>query len=260
MRLATVVFIVIVIVGMIPPFYLFGIYPTKNPSELCDALYIAEQRFKIYPQDDSCCVADGIQKTLANQDWKFKRDGYDTFLNSYVKLNSSSMYFELGAFDGTTSKKFYDLFRPRMFLVEPSARYFNTMQARFAGKDGVTLLNAGIGTEDGSAYLFDNGYGSYVTTNPVNAVPIQLVSWQTIFDRVGTVDLAYVNCEGCEYIVLGYLTEQHMRRIKTFYIQFHKQYQDDAPVQRCVMRRKLRNTHRLVYQVTWVWEIWILDS
>jgi FkbM family methyltransferase len=260
MRLFTAVMVVVVIVGMIPPFYLFGVYPTKHPNEFCDALYVAEQHFKIEPLDDTCCLSDGMQKTLANQNWKFKRDGYDTFLNNYVQLDERSMYFELGAFDGTTSRKFYDKFRPRMFLVEPSPRYFSKMEQRFAGVPNVTLLNAGIGAQDGKAYLYDDGYGSYVTSNPTNAFPIRLVSWQTIFDSVGTVDLAYVNCEGCEYIVLGYLTKEHMRRVKAFYIQFHKQYQDDAPVRRCEMRRKLRETHRLVYQVTWVWEIWILDE
>lgn len=251
--LGTVLIVAVVLQNTIAPL------PLESTSEtFCSAVRRVEVVHDI--DDDACCISYGKITSLAQENYKFVKDGYNERLYNHKQLNAQSLYVDVGAFDGGAADVFHERYRPQMLLIEPSPSRFNVLRAKYDIFPNVDLRNVAVGPRNEDAYLFENGYGSYVThEHTAGSYPIRIQTWPTIMQTPRKIDLLYINCEGCEYIVLDALMNSTtIADVQTLYVQFHKQYQDDAPYKRCAIRHRLRKTHKLVYQVTWVWEIWEL--
>lgn len=222
----------------------------------CAALRRVEVVHRV--DENECCLSFGKITSLALENYKFQQAGYNELLYTSKVLTQDSLYVDVGAFDGGAADEFYRRYWPRMILIEPSPLRFASLRLKYNMDPKVTLVNAAVGPKDEESYLVENGSGSHVTSShEQNVVPIHVKTWPSIVGNERNIDLLYINCEGCEYVVLDALINSTMiHRVDTIFVQFHKQYHDDAPARRCHARDMLRRTHDLKFQVVWVWEIW----
>lgn len=71
-----------------------------------------------------------------------------------------------------------------------------------------------------------------------------------------------LNCEGCEYGLISWLTEhpEVLKKITVLIVQFHRQYDvgvANLTVEYCRLRAALSKTHCLLWGFNYVWEAWI---
>lgn len=188
---------------------------------------------------------------------KYRADGWNEVLFSFKVLNESSVYLDIGGFIGETAQIFRDRYHPQMFIVEPSAKNCEVLKEKLPT---ATIFNFGIGTSDVPLYLTPEGMAAVITPNNVpGSELVTLKPWGELEKLVPKkIDLLFINCEGCEYPVLEALLESpFLYKIDAIYIQFHllNNFAGNGP-RRCHLRSRLRYTHQLEYESSWVWEIW----
>lgn len=249
--LGIVLIVAVVVQNTVAPLPLEG-----NGETFCAALRRVEVVYDI--DDDICCVSFGQIASYTSEKIRFIRDGYYERLYNYKPLTADSLYVELGPSQGDVTEAFHDKFRPQMLLLEPSPKRFDKRRSKYDIYPNVELRNVAIGQRDANAFFVETTQGAHVIESYAsNAHPIRIETWATALEKRPNVDLLFLNCEGCEYVALTALTNSTVvSNVQTIMVQFHKQFEDDASRKRCAIRKQLRKTHKLVYQVTWVWEIW----
>jgi len=72
-----------------------------------------------------------------------------------------------------------------------------------------------------------------------------------------------INCEGCEYSLINFLTEnrKELATISTVIVQFHRNYIipgiDSLTDNYCELKMRLSRTHCLLWNFNYVWEAWV---
>lgn len=184
----------------------------------------------------------------------FKVNGDETFRLNYP-LNKDSVVIDLGGAVGAWSMPIYDLYRPNLYIFEPT-NLFEQLEIRFEGLPKVRLLNfaasndsadLAIGVMDGEASIFHDE----------NLVTVPALNFGQFIDslEVPDIDLMKMNIEGAEYEILeGIISRGQLERFVNIQCQFHMIENYEQRYKN--LKLELEKTHYLSWRFPFVWENW----
>ena len=181
----------------------------------------------------------------------------DSKFHKRYDLNSNSIFFDVGGFDGEFTDKILLEFDCNSYIFEPHPFYYQKLIDKYKSKKNVRIFNYGLGGSTESLYLTDSGAGSEVTKEKTD-IKISIKDITEVikdFD-IEKIDLLKLNIEGSEYDLLEKLIKSGLiSTIDKLQIQFHENI-NDADLRRDRIRRDLNTTHKEVWSYYMVWERW----
>jgi FkbM family methyltransferase len=177
-------------------------------------------------------------------------------------IDSSSVVFDAGAFDGEWAARIVEKYDCNLYLFEPNPPFFAELSERFAANPKVRCFDYGLDAANAALPLVQAGPGSSVYAESIPGTPpstlVRLRDVAEVLDEIGRaeLDLLKLNIEGSEYEVLERLIETgRLGNVRCLLVQFHE-WRDGAYRRRRRIRRALRETHDLDWNYPFVWEKW----
>jgi len=194
--------------------------------------------------------------TQTVQDWYEAEKKYDLRFN--YNLNSDSVVFDVGAYDGSWSKEINRRYECVVHAFEPTSEGFEKAYNNLNSVSNIYLHNYALKSFNGYADIFFNTNGSSFHNEFNLTERVQVKSIVDIIKNLdfNFIDLIKLNIEGDEYEVLEALINMNMlENFNNLQIQFHR----DVPNYK--LRRKdihnyLLKSHKMTYNFEFVWESW----
>lgn len=190
----------------------------------------------------------------------YKEDVHSLKRSSFDFLNSNSVVFDLGGYEGQWSSDLYSRYLSRIYVFEPVLEYYNLIKTRFANNPGISIFQFGLGAKDFDTVISLNKFASSVVREMQDGdketISIkEFISFVTS-QHISTIDLIKINIEGSEYELLDHLIQtQFIKNIKGILVQFHNFARGDIQKMQNVQNH-LSLTHKPVFQYQFVWEYW----
>lgn len=195
------------------------------------------------------------------QPW-VKIKGDLTLRLDYEFLNSKSLVFDLGGYEGQWASDIYGKYGSKVFVFEPMVEYAKFIEKRFKHNKAISVFRFGLGArnESISLSLDENASSAYkASKNKING-RLRKANDFLQKEKVKQIDLIKINIEGGEYDLLDHLIEaDRIKDIRALQIQFHD-FVPDAPKRVQAIRRQLKKTHVCTYSYPFVWENWELKK
>ena len=178
-------------------------------------------------------------------------------------LHCDSVVFDLGAFEGTFSKKISEKYKSQIYSFEPIKKYFDKIVSDCFYDTNIKVFNYGIGANNRTEEICLSGDRSSVISKNNN--PKEKIEIKSIVDvlkelDIWNVDLIKINVEGCEYEILKAIIDNGLQEhFVNIQVQFHD-FVKDAKEKRLVIRDQLLKTHKLTYDYEFVWENFCLND
>jgi FkbM family methyltransferase len=185
-------------------------------------------------------------------------DGGDIKYRYDYDLNSKSLVFDVGGYEGNFSQKIIDKFSCKVFIFEPMKSYYNLIEKRFSTNDNVILYNFGLSklTEDIKIFHSDDASSMFKESESYEIINVKNITDFIKESNISKIDLLKLNIEGSEYDVLEKLIEDDLIGIiDNIQVQFHS-FIDNCVYRRDNIRKHLRETHYETYCYDFVWENW----
>lgn len=184
----------------------------------------------------------------------FKAGGDDTFRLNYP-LNKDSIVIDLGGAVGAWSMPIYNLYRPNLYIFEPT-KLFAQLEARFVGLSKVHLLNFAASNEDKDLALgVIEGEASIF--HEENLVTVRAIDFGRFIDnlKVPNIDLLKMNIEGSEYEILeSIISRGQLDQFVNIQCQFHMIENYEERYKNLIL--EMQKTHYLSWRFPFVWENW----
>ncbi len=189
----------------------------------------------------------------------FRDDGDNTLRLNYP-LDQASVVWDLGGYHGDFAAEMSQRYGSRIFVFEPVPKFHTRCVERFRDNDRVRCLPFGLSRSAGWFDISDSEDASSFVREPGNAASVraEVRPVAEMFNELGVeqVDLLKINIEGGEFDVIPALMDAGlMSRVRFLQVQFHN-FVPDAHTKREEIRRRLRETHRELWNYTFVWECW----
>lgn len=190
----------------------------------------------------------------------FRDDGDNTLRLSYP-LDAASVVWDLGGYHGDFAAEILQRYGSQIFVFEPVPDFYAQCVSRFAESARVQCLPFGLSraagwfnisdSEDASSFVRDAG--------DVSCVLAEIRPVAVMFEELGVdeVTLLKINIEGGEFDVIPALMDADlMKRVRFLQVQFHD-FIPDAQAKREQIRRRLKETHKEMWNYPFVWECWV---
>ncbi len=187
----------------------------------------------------------------------FSNDGDNTLLVEH-DLNNESIVIECGGYLGHWTDQINRMYEPKIYVYEPVKNYFDTLQNRFKDIKNVNIYNLGLSSRTFESKIYLNNDGSSVLRKSSNCEIIKLIDIVDILSlkEFQKIDLIQINIEGSEYDLIERIIDYGLiRNIKKIQVQFHN-FVDNAENRRKIIQTRLKNTHKLIWDYPFIWELW----
>jgi len=189
-------------------------------------------------------------------------DGDHTLRLDY-DLDSESVVFDLGGYQGQWASDLFACHGSRIHVFEPVPEYAQRIRRRFTSNARITVHECGLASINAQVdfYMQDDGTSQF-RPNKGASVSGTLREAAGYMEEMGItrIDLMKINIEGGEYDLLEHLIASHwIGRIRDLQVQFHDCV-PDAHAKLKHAHNLLAVTHRLTYHFPFVWENWRLRS
>jgi len=178
---------------------------------------------------------------------------------SYKKLNlnTSSIFFDVGGFEGDYTQNIIEEYDCVSYIFEPHPVYFQKIQKRFKDSSKVKIFNYGLGGKTEKVFLSDDAASSKVSNEKTKlSIVIKDISEVIEELQIKKIDLLKLNIEGSEYELLERLIDtKEIDKIQQIQVQFHENILNPE-FRREVIRSKLKKTHKEIWSYYFVWERW----
>lgn len=157
------------------------------------------------------------------KDW-FEQKGDDTLALDWP-INSESLVWEIGGYEGRWAKQMANKFNPFIDVFEPQGWAFEKLQKRFSNNPKVYLHNYGLWILDEERMIgdYETDGASMVKLDPEAKKGVFEDAWTNMFGQ--TIAVCLMNIEGAEYILLPYMIGSGMmKHVDYFWCQFHTFY------------------------------------
>lgn len=120
-------------------------------------------------------------------------------------LDENSVVVVIGAYKGENVELIGLNSQPNLVLFEPIEEYCHTLRKKFSNYPStVEVHETAIGIANKTAFIsLDSDASSVVAGGQGDSIAIKVSTFDDyhsrIIKRYGTIDLLFVNCEGCEY-------------------------------------------------------------
>ena len=193
------------------------------------------------------------------KEW-FKDNG-DEKLRLNYQLNSMSLVYDVGGYQGEFASHIYNKYGSKIFIFEPVNSFFEIIKNKFLFNKEVSVFNYGLGSTSriDSIALLDNSSSLYSKNGIKTNIKIKsVIEFMHEFEH-SNVDLIKINIEGGEYELLEKLIDTQMiGKFKNIQVQFHDFVINNAEQRMESIQKKLEITHKLSWQYKFVWENWEL--
>lgn len=187
-------------------------------------------------------------------------------LHEAPNLNSESVVFDVGGFDGDWSARVFEKYRPNIYCFEAHPEFSKNIAERFQATPKVHVLEYGLTDRNGTLPLSANEMATTLYVDQREArKPAGETLHATVRDIVEAmdalapkgIDLIKLNIEGGEYDLLErMIAADRLRDVACFNIQFHEWF-DGAAARRRRIQKALRRTHHQTWGYDWCWEQWV---
>jgi len=214
---------------------------------------------------------------------KWFADNGDEKLLQCCPLDHNSVVVEVGGYEGCWSEVIHKKYQPKLYILEPVEAFYNTLEAKFSSHSEVKLFKYGLGDEgvfkirhssDGTSLFsqdaklskkifkslkLKNLYAMLKNrTEEINIVSFDSFISQTALQQI---DLIQINIEGAEFQLMPQILKHPiLNKIKRIQVQYHIGKVENAVEQRNAIRKRLRMTHKEVFNYPFVWEAWELNT
>lgn len=191
----------------------------------------------------------------------FEADGDNTLRIDYP-LNTESIVFDLGAYQGEWSSKIFNRYACNIYAFEPLKKFCKQVEQRFQMNPKIQVFNFGLGSLDEEIHISLDQDASSIFKASGEGEKITIVRASDFINqhKVSKIDLMKINIEGAEYDLLDHLIEEGLiTQIQNIQVQFHD-FVPDAEKRMEDIQALLSKTHRLSYQYQFVFENWELKT
>jgi FkbM family methyltransferase len=189
--------------------------------------------------------------------WNLKNG--DEKLSINYDLNSESIFFDVGGYIGEFSEKINKKYNCICYIFEPSEEFFKIIHSNFKDNNKIIPFNVAISDFDGDSKLGGGGTGSSIVKNG-EGENVKVISFKSFItnNNIKKIDYLKLNIEGSEYELLEHIINiGFIKNIKYIQVQFHN-FIPNAGKRRRELRRKLKKTHKNIFNFPFVWERWDL--
>lgn len=177
-------------------------------------------------------------------------------------LTPNSVVVDLGGYEGWFTDQARRKWDCYVICVEPVPEFFEICHRRFAGDPKVHVINAAVGDREGTAHIGVKGSMSGLFTKDMNSkAEARMMTPAALFEIVraarggdDTIDLLAMNIEGSEFDVLENMIRSGLiSKVRNLQVQPHGVV-DNAEERWRRIRRRLANTHDMIFCTDWCWE------
>jgi len=172
-------------------------------------------------------------------------------------LNESSVFFDVGGFEGKFTEKILNEFDCKSYIFEPHPVYFKILKDKYIKNENVKVFEYGLGKINQKLYLTDESSGSRIVDYKAE-YKISIKDINEVIDVLGIVkiDLLKLNIEGSEYELLDHLIDTGtIEIVESLLVQFHENVPDYINYREKI-RKHLSKTHKEIWSYYFVWERW----
>lgn len=202
-------------------------------------------------------------KTWRNLLAKWHREDKEKqFRTNYNKLDSSSIVFDLGGYEGQWASDIFSQYLCAIHVFEPHPKFAKAISNRFDNNKQVTIYDFGLSAEDQQVTFSTDADSTSMFKKGNDSVEVQLKCAQTFLtnNSIDYIHLMKINIEGGEYDLLEHLIDtDYINNIQDIQVQFHH-FVPKAKERMLAIQKKLEKTHKLTYQFEFFWENWTLKN
>lgn len=174
---------------------------------------------------------------VVRQNW-FDVHGDETLALDWP-LNESSHVWEIGGFEGRWAQQISDKFNCNITIFEPQLWAVDRLLRRFSKDPNVKIRPYGLWTHsavipignyntDGASIIHDDGR-EQKQLGVFMEIRDEVFTEEELWGLSDPIDLALMNIEGAEYLLLPYMIEMLlMEEFKYFWCQFHPNGEEDT--------------------------------
>ena len=177
-------------------------------------------------------------------------------------LGEDALVIDAGGYHGDFAADMICKYDCKVDVFEPVERYAEKIRNRFLFNSKVNVVKAGLGASEKDEYITIAGLGSSVFEGDLGDSDKEKIRIISAVDYIlskdySVIGLMKINIEGGEYELLQSLFERPdlVKRIRFFQIQFHD-FVPGAQNMRAEIRKKLSETHNLMWDFPFIWESW----
>tara|TARA_B100001996_G_scaffold381255_1_gene370318 strand:+ start:371 stop:1072 length:702 start_codon:yes stop_codon:yes gene_type:complete len=184
----------------------------------------------------------------------------DNSLSLDYPLDSKSVVFDIGAYEGNFTKKIYKKFKCNIYAFEPLEKYSEKLKKTFQNDLNVRIYNFGLLDEDKVIKLSNIDGASSIFSRPEGELNISVTMKSFVKfieeNSINKIDFLYMNIEGSEYKLLSQIIESgFISNINHLQVQFHN-FVEGSKKLRKEIRKELRKTHKCKFNYPFIWERW----
>lgn len=174
-------------------------------------------------------------------------------------LTSNSTVFDLGGFKGQWASDIYARYGCNVYVFEPVRNFVIAIQLRFQKNEKIKIFDFGLGNKNTELMISTKGDSSSLFKGHGDEkILIHCFSEFIKEHNITSIDLLKLNIEGAEYDLLDHIIENDLHKIiKNIQVQFHN-FVPNANIRMKKIQTDLSKTHKITYQIEFVWENWNL--
>ncbi len=194
----------------------------------------------------------------------YKEDPHSLKRSTFDHLNSNSIVFDLGGYEGQWTSDIYSRYRCSVYVFEPVKQFYSLISERFKENSDIKVFRFGLGNNETMLTISVNEFASSVIKSFDGCISeeIQIKKFKSFIEdhKIQTIDLIKINIEGSEYELLQHIIDiEFIAHIKGLLVQFHN-FEESSEIKMKNLKNALSKTHEPVFQYEFVWEYWILKS
>lgn len=189
---------------------------------------------------------------------KWFSDNGDLTHRLNYNINSESIVFDLGGYQGLWTKQIFDRYNCNVYVFEPVPHFADSIQEMFKIHDKIKVFNYGLSDETKELDIFINGDSTSFNIESKNKVRCKVRSIVDFLNEsnIHEIDLMKINIEGDEFPLLQKLIQHGLvTMVKNIQVQFHSFVPNSYELRKQI-QEKLAKTHKITYNYEFVWENW----
>lgn len=192
--------------------------------------------------------------------WYTDDEKYD--LRHTFNINSNSIVFDVGGYDGYWSETIYNKYNCNIFIFEPVSLFYNDIIAKI-NNEKIRCLHYGLDDKTHEHIIYINKDASNIYMHRNNDSGEEKILLKSIIDvinelNINNIDVLKINAEGAEYGILeSLILHNKIIYVKEILVQFHLMV-DNAVDRKKIIESELSKTHQIIFDYDMLWQKWAL--
>jgi FkbM family methyltransferase len=196
-----------------------------------------------------------ISPTIAD---RWRKDRGDETLRLNYPLNSNSLVLDIGGYHGDWAAQIHAKYHCRLDIFEAVPDFATAIANRFKDIENIRIYPFALGSDDRTEemVLSNDGSSVFLKNGPRTTVTFKDAAVWHKSQGAPSISLVKINIEGGEYELLEHWIKNGIiPSIDHLQIQFHR-IAPNSEDRRNIIREKLQESHKLMWNYEFVWEGW----